>query len=233
MFSKRRGKKTKVQSPTDRLFATLKTLGLKPSHFIDVGGNHGNWTRAARAAFPDANVTMLEPLPALREKHADLLADRKVAVVYEGAGDFDGVASFTVHERDDSSSFLYSADEAKERGFRQEQIRICQLDTLVGTSDFGAPDVIKIDAEGLDLQVLDGAQQTLAKAEVVLIEATIANKDYPNTLLAVVQKMDGLGFRLFDITDLNRTPERQILWLIEGVFVRKDGALDTAGSTYQ
>jgi len=44
--------------------------------------------------------------------------------------------------------------------------------------------------------------------------------------------MDCLGFRLFDLTDLNRTPTRNLLWLVEAVFVRKGSAIDEAASTF-
>ncbi len=67
----------------------------------------------------------------------------------------------------------------------------------------------------------------------MLIEATVACPTYPNTATVIFQKMDGLGFRLFDITDLNRSPERGVLWLIEAVFVRKDSALAAAATQYQ
>ena len=98
--------------------------------------------------------------------------------------------------------------------------------------DIGAADIVKIDAEGLDLQVLDGAGETLSTTEIVLIEASVSNPDYPNSALAVIQKMDCLGFRLFDLTDLNRTPHRNLLRLVEAVFERKGSAIDEAASTF-
>lgn len=82
------------------------------------------------------------------------------------------------------------------------------------------------------MQVLEGASETLRTTEIVLVEASASNPDYPNSVLAVVQKMDQLGFRLFDLTDLNRTPNRKILWLIEAFFVRKGSTTDVAPSTF-
>lgn len=220
-------------SQTDRLLETLKSLGLRPGHLIDVGGNHGNWTRAALTAFPSARVTMFEPQQKLAEHHRDLAADDRVAIHYKGLGDFDGTAPFTFHPRDDSSSFIYSASEAQSQGLVQGEVEVCRLDTAMGASTFGQPTVVKIDAEGLDLKVLDGAPDTISKATVVLIEATVACPTYPNTAAVVFQKMDEMGFRLFDITDLNRSPRLGVLWLIEAVFVRKDSALAEAATQYQ
>lgn len=226
-------RKRKRGSPTDQLFATLTSLGLAPRHIVDVGGNHGAWTRAALAAFPTARVTMFEPQQKLAAYHGDLAADGRVAIHYKGLGDFDGTASFTFHPRDDSSSFVYSASEAEAQGLVRGDVEICRLDTAISASPFGQPEIVKIDAEGLDLKVLEGATVSIAGATVVLIEATVACPTYPNTAAVVFQKMDALGFRLFDITDLNRSPVQGVLWLIEAVFVRKDSTLAAASTQYR
>lgn len=226
-------RKDRARSQTDRLFVTLKALGLSPRHMVDVGGNHGSWTRAALAAFPDARISMFEPQQKLAEKHSDLAQNDRVAIHYKGLGDFDGSAPFTFHPRDDSSSFVYTASEAAAQGLVQGEVEICRLDTAIAASTFGKPDVVKIDAEGLDLKVLDGAPDTIANAQIVLIEATVACPDYPNTAAIIFQRMDELGFRLFDITDLNRSPQLGVLWLIEAAFVRKDTALAASATTYR
>jgi FkbM family methyltransferase len=184
-------KRRKVSS-TDRLFSTIRALGLTPTHLVDVGGNHGNWTRAALAAFPDARVTMFEPQTKVANKHKDLAANERVALFYKGLGDFDGSAPFTFHSRDDSSSFVYCASEAQALGLEQSEVEICRLDTALAASPFGPPQIVKIDAEGLDLKVLDGAPATIAQAHVILIEATVACPEYPNTAAIIFQKMDDL-----------------------------------------
>jgi FkbM family methyltransferase len=230
-FSRR--DKSEVVSPTGLLFRRLSGLGLEARHIVDIGGNHGNWTREALAAFPEAKVSMFEPQRSLAERHRDLAADPRVRLHYAGVGDFDGKAAFTFHPRDDSSSFLYGAEEAAANGMQQGEVEICRLDTVLRDDPFGAPDILKIDAEGLDLKVLDGAPKAVAAAQVVLIEAAVVSPLYPNTASVIFQRMDDLGFQLFDITDLNRTPERGLLWLIEGVFVKKGAGLAQAAAEYR
>ncbi|MBZ8119741.1 FkbM family methyltransferase [Roseovarius sp. LXJ103] len=221
-----------LSSPTGRLFSTLASLDFAPTHIVDIGANHGNWTRTARAAFPDANISAFEPQNMLADKHTDLARDPRIELHYKGVGDFDGTAPFTIHGRDDSSSFIYSASEAEGQGLTRGEVAICRLDTAMAESAFGAPDIVKIDAEGLDLNVCEGAPETLAQAQILLIEATVACPTYPNTANAVFAKMESLGYRLFDITDLNRLPENGVLWLIEAVFVRKGTQLDIASKAY-
>ena len=233
LFKRRKQELTVEVTRTQRMFDLLKRLGLSPDHIVDVGANHGNWSRTALKAFPAAKLSVFEPQKQLADKHGDLDQNKRVALHYKGLGDFDGVASFTFHPRDDSSSFLYSETEAAEQGFEQGEVEICRLDTAMASSDFGMPEIVKIDAEGLDLKVLDGAPETIAQAQVVLIEATVACPEYPNTAAIIFRKMDSLGFRLFDVTDLNRTPELGVLWLIEAVFVRKGCSVDMASQVYK
>jgi hypothetical protein len=42
-------------------FTTIIKMGFSAKHIIDVGANHGSWTRDALRYFPDANFTLLEP----------------------------------------------------------------------------------------------------------------------------------------------------------------------------
>lgn len=221
-----------ANAAVERLLMTLRALGLAPQHIVDIGANHGGWSRVALSVFPGVNLTLFEPQQSLDKFLADLAKTPNVLIHYEGVGDIDGQLPFTLHDRDDSCSFVYDAAEATALGFTQNQIKICRLDTALADSPFPPPDIVKIDAEGLDLKVLEGAPKTLETAQVVLVEASVANRDYPNSVLEVVIKMNDLGFRLFDITDLNRTPTHKVLWLVEAVFVRKGSAIDIAGSRF-
>ena len=41
-------------------FGNIKQMGFTPKHIIDVGANHGTWTRETLKHFPDAFETMQE-----------------------------------------------------------------------------------------------------------------------------------------------------------------------------
>lgn len=221
-----------ANAAVESVFAQLKDMGFSPKHIIDVGGNRGGWSRVARSVFPQACLTIFEPQHRLAEYLSDLESNSNVVIHYKGVGNFDGTAPFTFHDRHDSCSFVYDAEDAKARGFMQSTIEICKLDTVLANNPFGMPDIVKIDAEGLDLQVLEGAVETLRTTEIVLVEASVSNRLYPNSILTVIQEMDKLGFRLFDFTDMNRTPNRKVLWLVEAVFVRKESAIDRAAASF-
>tara|TARA_R100000935_G_scaffold1517_1_gene4863 strand:+ start:44736 stop:45503 length:768 start_codon:yes stop_codon:yes gene_type:complete len=209
-------------------FVSLKQMGFTPKHIVDVGANKGTWTREAMHYFPDAYYTLIEPQKRLKVHFEDLLVSKKVSYYPVGAGSEKGSFKFTLHERDDSCSFQYSEAAAAKLGYEQVDIPVETLDNLLSQNPaIPSPDLIKIDAEGLDLEVIKGAGSFLGKTEVFLVEVGVCNIYIKNDILTVLNYMDSIGYRMFDVTDLNRPFRPKALWLMELVFVKKGGLLDT------
>jgi hypothetical protein len=114
---------------------------------------------------------------------------------------------------------------------------VVAIDSLLRHGTLPSPDIIKIDAEGCDLEVLQGATESLKSCEVLFVEAAISCKTpsgtlMPNHLRAVINTVDEYGFTLFDFTDFNRTQKHDCLWLIEAVFIRKNGVIENQITSY-
>jgi FkbM family methyltransferase len=209
-------------------YDTLKQFDFNPKHIVDIGANHGTWTREALKHFPNAHYTLLEPQHWLKNSMSDILEQNdKVKFHPFGAGEKKGSFKFTIVDRDDSCSFRYTEEEAKENGFEQIEIPVVTLNELLSESELPAPDIIKIDAEGLDIEVLKGASNFLGKTEIFMVEAGVVNKLFNNSFLKLINFMDENGYRLFEITDLNRPFQPKVLWLVELVFVKKNGFIDS------
>ena len=135
-------------SPTERLFGSLGALGHRPRHLVDIGetmatGRARRWPQFLRPGSAWSSAPRK-----LAQLHRDLAANPRVAIRYKGVGDVDATRPFTLHPRDDSSSFVYGTEAAAKAGMVQEEIAICRLDTVLAGSAFGPPDIVKIDAEG-------------------------------------------------------------------------------------
>lgn len=210
-------------------FDNIKEMGFSPKHIIDVGANHGTWTRETLKYFPEAYYTLIEPQEWLKPSLQDILeTNSKVSFNAVGAGDKSGSFMFTIVNRDDSCSFRYTAEEAKAGGFKQVEIPIVTLNEMVAKNTaLPFPDLVKIDAEGLDINVLEGASDLMGKTEVFLVEAALFCKEFDNSLLKMVEYMDKKGYTLFEITDLNRPFQPQVLWLVELAFIKKGGIIDS------
>jgi FkbM family methyltransferase len=215
-----------------QFFQCIKNLGFNPTHIVDIGANRGTWTRNALQYFPDAYYSLFEPQAYLAASFNDLLKNPKVKFHAKGVGATSGMMDLTTSDRDDSFSFSFSADQAREWGVRQVKAPVVSLDEYLPTLNLPQPDLIKIDAEGWDLEVLKGAGESVERAEVVLLEASVMNKIFKNNVNDVTSAMSELGFTFFDITDLNRTQKQNALWLMEIAFVKRESWISQKVDTY-
>lgn len=209
-------------SPLQNCFDALVRLGFKPKCLVDVGANRGNWTRKALRYFPNLEVVMVEPQDWLRADMEDLLlANPRLRWVVAGASNQEGALRLTIRERDDSSNFLLSAEDASALGFRQIEVPVTTVARLVDELGLPVPDIIKIDAEGLDLRVLEGCGALVGKTDLFFIEASLLPDADENAFVRIVNVMRERGYCLFDVTDLNRSPNCGALCLMELAFVRE------------
>jgi FkbM family methyltransferase len=199
-------------------FSAMQGLGFDPRHIVDVGANRGSWTRTAIEWFPHAHYTLIEPQADLKKCVDDLVAQGfSIEWINAGAGDTPGCFPFYLSGRDDASSFV-------SRGDRQIMVDVRTLDEIAASSSAPVPDLVKIDAEGMDLKVLSGASTLFGKTEFFLVEAMIAG-EHENSLSAIVRKMDAAGYSPVDITSLNRSPKSGVLFLCELAFIKSSSRL--------
>lgn len=211
----------------DTFFESLRSFGFCPQHIVDVGANRGNWTRRALQFYPRARYTMVEPQECLKQYSADLL-QRSAAIKWISAGvaDKPGNLSLRVAEPDSTSTFYDDGKGGEGRVF----VPVMMLNEIAASQ--GTPEMVKIDAEGFDLRVLIGASELLGRTDVFLVEVTVCGSIYENTLARVVRFMDENGYKVVDITDLNRSPKHGVLWLCELAFVRNGSGLFEVGPEY-
>jgi FkbM family methyltransferase len=217
----------------DVFFSVLKRNGFDPRHIVDIGANHGYWTRKALEYFPNARYTLVEPQDHLKQDVQDLIARGCVRWIHAGAGDQPSQLPFTISRRDDSSTFVSAPDAAKVGGSPPQLVEVMTLDQIVASSGLPVPDMVKIDAEGFDLKVLAGASTLLGKTEVFLVEAVVCCPDYQNTVLELLEFMSRAGYKLIDVTELNRSPKDNVLWLCELAFLRNASPILAGATSYE
>lgn len=148
---------------------------------IDVGANAGQFARSLREAGYADRIVSFEPLSAA---HGQLLhasrADPRWEIAPRGAiGDHDGEIEIHVAANSVSSSLLEMLDRhvkaAPKSGYvATERVPLSKLDTF--TSQYLSPETIpfiKIDTQGYEDRVLDGATNLLARAKGVQLELSL------------------------------------------------------------
>lgn len=229
-FSKRylNGSPQKSPSPLEQSFGALKQIGYDPNCLIDVGANRGNWSRTFLSFFPNSTVVMMEPQSWLRANVEDLLTSNpNLYWLTRGASNTEGEFLLTLRERDDSSNFLLSHEQATAQGFSQVPVQVTTVERVVTELSLPIPDIIKIDAEGLDLKVLEGCGSLVGKTNLFFIEASLLSNAVDNAFVRIVNEMKAKGYVLFDITDLNRSPNNSTLCLLELAFVKEGSWLQS------
>ena len=201
----------------------IKSAGYSPKLIVDIGANHGSWSRVWKKAFPETSFILVEPQHWLKVSFSDIL-DEKTKFLPIGVAASDGIAKFTINaDRDDSSTFTLDENSASALGYKQVEIPVKCLNTIVKEEAAFVPDMVKIDAEGLDIEVLKGATDLFGKTEIFFVEASVNCPMEHTSLLKVVEFMNQAGYKVFDITDINRPFSNRLLWLLELVFIKKNG----------
>jgi len=220
------------------LFRRLSNMGFSPRWVMDVGAHKGDWSRDAHIYFPQAHFTLVEPQEDLKP-HLERFVQQHDGsdFVIAGAASSEGQKEFHVIPQSCSaSSFAISHEESVSRGFLRRQVRTVTLDSLCQQHG-GFPEVLKVDAEGFELEVLRGARSLLGQTELIFLEVPLffegdqVGSESPEGVYVrpsfhtLVQTMRESGYEPYDITDMNRRSHDDALYLMEMVFALRNGEL--------
>lgn len=218
----------------DLFFRLLQRYGFEPRCVFDVGANHGNWTREALRYFPQAEYLLIEPQGHLEAGIEDLRQQgHRLKWITAGVGDRAERLPLTIAPHDHSSNFGMTAEAAAAHGYQQVMMEVRTLDEILASSGVPVPSMVKIDAEGFDLKAMAGAKQLIGKTDIFFVEAAVCATGIENTMAAVIARMSADGYRMIDITDLNRSPKHGVLWLCELAFMREGCPLLDRISSYE
>lgn len=143
---------------------------------VDVGANAGIFTHLLWSIKPQAEIIAFEPLPRMNQK-IRAWGDRTNAdltLIQKAVSDHCGTAVFCADTDNDTSASLQLNGDIR-KGF---EVETTTLDSIVPNRPIF---LIKIDVEGFEPQVLEGAKNTLKNARFLLIEAH--TKEAHNKLL--------------------------------------------------
>jgi FkbM family methyltransferase len=177
----------------------LLTFALKEdSNCIDVGAHEGAVLAEMLRVAPRGRHIAYEPLPFMHKYLVDHFP--KVDVRYAALSNEEGERSFTyVKYRPTYSGF---SERSYAKRSQVEKINV-RTETLDGSLPAGyVPDLIKIDVEGAERLVIEGAINTISKHKpIVIFEHGKGGADYYNTKPRhIYELLNGkAGLRIFDL----------------------------------
>lgn len=153
------------------LLEDLKFRGLACGAMMDVGANSGLWSRVAKEVFPEAGISLIEPRAEMKpdlERFCAAHPDSRYFLV--GAGEQKATMPLTVHGED--STFVPGRAGEKPNWGEQRDVEVVTVDSLVNERGCLIPDLMKVDVQGLELEVLKGASSTFGKTEIYILEVS-------------------------------------------------------------
>ncbi|MGX6446633.1 FkbM family methyltransferase [Patulibacter sp. S7RM1-6] len=183
---------------------------------LDVGASRGQFALHARRRFPGARVVCFEPLPSSQDTLRAVLGDR-VELRPVAVGAATGTATMHVSAADDSSSLLPIGrrQRAEFPGTHEERridVPVVTLSSVLAEGLQG-PVLLKIDVQGLELDVLRGAGEALSTAvDAIFVECSFVEL-YDGQALAdeVVAHLLERGFRLVGVHGVATAHDGQAL----------------------
>lgn len=174
----------------------LKHMGIK--YVIDIGANTGQFAESLFDFDYQGTVISFEPVASCHEKltrrsrkYPNFRVAERCAI-----GDKDTQIEFNVSDDDVFSSVLEIKKEhtrirPKSRIVRKESVKMFRLDSIIGNYiPEGETDImLKIDTQGFEKQVLDGAEHSLSRIRGIKIE------------IPLVPIYDGTRFTFYEIVD--------------------------------
>jgi FkbM family methyltransferase len=166
---------------------------LRPDDFfVDVGANVGAYTVLAGAVVGARGIA-LEPVPSTFSRLSGNVRingrEHRVQCLNMGAGDRDAVLRFSADE--DTMNHVLSEREAGRPGV---DVPVRRLDTLLGEK---RPAFLKVDVEGFETAVIEGAGRAIAGDHpmVIVMELNGCGQRYGYSEDALMDRMRGLGFQ--------------------------------------
>ena len=182
----------------------LRSLGWQPSVFFDVGASNGMWSGLVSEDFPEARFELFEPLvdhiSAYRPlMESTLAANPRLRLHKCAVGSEVGRAQMQVLPDGFSSTSLNL--EYRLEGARTLEVDMVTLDEAIARLQLPVPQVIKVDAQGGELQVLRGARHTLPQVDVLVLE-TWLTRGYGKSTPLLQELSDWLAECNFFIWDM-------------------------------
>ncbi|HEX3655066.1 MAG TPA: FkbM family methyltransferase [Pirellulales bacterium] len=202
----------------------------RPIVLLDVGAFEGWFARVVSQYCGLTKCVMVEPIPHRAESLRRHFALPQYEVFCCAVSDREGVVSFETNAQEATSSMLpMLRDLDAVRGTMMEcpptatfECSTRRLDSISEQARLTNIDLLKIDVQGAEHLVLDGAHDTLARTRLVWVEVSFRPLYAGSTTFApLYERFDALGFSLIDLEPGFRSRTGELLQA-DALFVRRD-----------
>jgi FkbM family methyltransferase len=193
--------------PEDRDFLIeLQKRSYRPAVVYDIGASTGVWSDLVQHYFPGTEIHMFEPLAEQVEAYRVDLEDRtrkysNLNLHATALGRENTTAELFATHDSFGSSLLDRGDVPEVREAIPVPVR--RLDDYRQERGFPPPDLMKLDCQGAEIEILDGAKECLRHAKVLILECWLS-REYGPTTPVVTELIAYLAERDFACVDFGQ-----------------------------
>ena len=199
-------------------FRAFKDCGFEPKAVFDVGSSHAAWSLHIASIFPEAALHLFEPLfdykPHYHQDWTLFFLERPNVRLHKIAlGNIDGQTPLGSDDSGYSASTLVSSPS---KHFPEVfKVPIRRLDSYVAELGLPKAQVLKVDVQGAELAVLEGAGSLLEDVRLIQIESWLRRSYDGKTPLLheITEYLSGQGFSLIDFGGAYYTDLHEMLAL--------------------
>jgi FkbM family methyltransferase len=203
---------------------------LKIDLLFDIGANVGQYAKKMRNLGYNKKIISFEPLNADFEILKRTASRDKCWIVNNYAlGDEDTVGFINISGSSDNSSILnmlpkHSESKAGLSYIAKQEIEIKKLDNIFSSFVEGENRVmLKIDTQGYEKNVIDGALESLKRISVIQLEMSLVPLYEGEMLLPeMIKYIENKGFQLFSLENGHYNRQTGQLLQADGIFVNKN-----------
>lgn len=195
---------------------------------LDVGANEGQFAFEALGIWPEVTIHSFEPL----EKPSEILENKsknesRIIVHKFALGDINGAAEIHVNASSASSSLL-KLDENHQQAFpkavdvSKQNIKVKTLDSIFKKLTCESQIVLKLDVQGFEYKVLQGALSSLSEIDYIICELSFQNL-YKGQHLAldIIDELEKRHFRFLGNVEYLNHPVTGLRLQADGFFVHR------------
>ncbi len=185
----------------------LKHKGFEPKVIYDIGAYRGEWSNQLKNVFPQSDFFLFEANknnePYLRKQgfpyFIELLGnEHKKTLFYSIDGTGDSVFRENTRYYDDQWT-------------QKIELQMTTLSSVVQKNAISMPDLIKIDVQGAENIIIEGSEETVSHAEVIILETKILEYNEKSPLIyETLDLMHGLGYQMSDIIEHHYLPSLEL-----------------------
>ena len=157
-----------------RFLGRLKSNGVTFDVIYDIGSNIGFWATEIQKTFPAANFQCFEPLIG---KNPELDSDARYSKLDNfqlhpvALSNYTGKIPLKVLDNKGvGSSILVTESDYRKKGLRIVDVDVVELDKFVEINGLPKPEFIKLDTQGSELKILEGAKKNFVLYEMLSLE---------------------------------------------------------------